>query len=92
MKEQEKMIAEALTKNVDLTESEYRKLCENADKSTKAHGVSGRAALTESTRHKRIQTNFYGTCINILLSALAELSQTNAILLEMLKKQQEKGG
>lgn len=76
----EKEIKEALLRDVDLTEEEYRAKNEKADASTKAHGVKGRAALTESTRHKRIQMNFYGTALNIMVGILAEVSETNRLL------------
>ena len=76
----EKEIKEALLRDVDLTEEEYRAKNEKADASTKAHGVKGRSALTESTRHKRIQMNFYGTALNIMVGILAEVSETNRLL------------
>ena len=77
-------IKNALNKDVELTAEEYKTKCMQADKSTKMHGVEGRAPISEALRHKRIQTNFYGTCLNVLLSALAELSQTNALLAELI--------
>lgn len=70
----------ALLRDVEMSPEEYRAKNELADKSTKAHGVKGRAALTESVRHKRIQSNFYGTALNILVSILAEVSETNRLL------------
>ena len=84
MEKREEYIDTALNKDVDLSESEYRDKCVQADKSTKVHGVDGRAPISEAVRHKRIQTNFYGTCLNVFLSALAELSQTNALLVELI--------
>ena len=80
MTDMEQTIKEALEKDVDLSPEEYREKNEAADASTKAHGVKGRAALTEGQRHKRIQMNFYGTVLNILVSALAEASETNRLL------------
>ena len=77
MTDLEKSIKEALEKDVDLSPEEYRAKNEAADASTKAHGVKGRAALTEGQRHKRIQMNFYGTVLNILVGILAEASETN---------------
>lgn len=73
-------IEEALLRDVELSPEEYRAKNEAADASTKAHGVKGRAALTEGVRHKRIQSNFYGTALNILVSILAEVSETNRLL------------
>ena len=80
MTDMQDMIKEALEKDVDLSPEEYREKNEAADASTKAHGVKGRAALTEGQRHKRIQMNFYGTVLNILVSLLAEASETNRLL------------
>ena len=85
MTELEKNIQAALIKDVDLSPEEYRAKNEAADVSTKAHGVKGRAALTEGQRHKRIQMNFYGTVLNILVGVLAEVSETNRILRAALK-------
>ena len=58
----------ALNANVELSKEEYAKTCANADESTKAHGVEGKAPLSEATRHKRVQTNFYATALNILVN------------------------
>jgi hypothetical protein len=84
METREEYINQALNRDVELSKDEYRAKCESADKSTAIHGVEGRAPLSEAVRHKRVQTNFYGTCLNVLLSALAELSQTNALLAELI--------
>lgn len=84
METREEYMNQALNRDVELNKDEYRAKCENADKSTAIHGVEGRAPLSETMRHKRVQTNFYGTCLNVLLSALAELSQTNALLSELI--------
>ena len=81
METKENYIQKALDKDVELTEKAYREKCKEADKSTAAHGVEGRAPISEAVRHKRVQTNFYGTCLNVLLS---ELSQTNALLTELI--------
>ena len=76
----EKEVKEALLRDVDLSKEEYKGKNEKADASTKAHGVKGRAALTESTRHKRIQMNFYGSALNIMVGILAETAETNRLL------------
>lgn len=81
-----KDIQKALMKDVDLSPEEYRKKNEDADQSTKTHGVKGRTALTEGTRHKRIQMNFYGTMLNIMCSMLAEVSETNRMMRYLLAK------
>lgn len=80
MTDMEQTIKEALEKDVDLSPEEYRAKNEASDANTKAHGIKGRAALTEGQRHKRIQMNFYGTVLNILVSLLAEVSETNRLL------------
>lgn len=87
MDEKGKSIEEALHRDLELTEEEYRDKCEMADRATKAHGVKGRAALTEGQRHKRIQSNFYGIALNVLMSILAEISTTNDILRRNLNMQ-----
>ena len=85
MTELEKEIKEALEKDADLSPEEYRAKNEAADESTKAHGVKGRAALTEGQRHRRIQMNFYGSTLNILVGILAEVSETNKLLRKIME-------
>jgi hypothetical protein len=82
MTELEKDIETALNANVDLSEEEYRAVCEKADGCTKAHGVKGRAALSEGRRHKRVQMNFYATALNILIN----IYQLTAEIAESLKE------
>lgn len=76
----------ALMRDVDLSEEDYRAKNEAADKNTAAHGVKGKAALTESRRHKRIQMNFYGTTLNIMVGLLAEVTETNRLLRHIISK------
>ena len=80
MEEKEKYIKEALEKDVDLSAEEYREKCLKADNSTATHGVEGKAPVSEAIRHKRIQSNFYGTSLNVMLSVLSEISFTNELL------------
>lgn len=80
IKNLQKEVEEALMKDVDLSVEEYKEKNEKADLSTATHGVKGKAALTESVRHKRIQMNFYGTTLNILVSLLSEVAETNRLL------------
>lgn len=87
MENKNEYIEKALNKDVELTEKEYKEKCAESDKSTATHGVVGRAPLSEAIRHKRIQTNFYGTCLNVLLSALSEMSQTNTLLAQLIAMQ-----
>lgn len=91
MTDLEKEIKDALMRDVDLSPEEYREKNEKADASTKAHGVKGRAALTETIRHKRIQMNFYATMLNVAVSLLAEVTETNRLLRIMLTKEDKHG-
>ena len=84
METKENYIKTALEKDVDLSTEEYREKLLAADGATKAHGVEGKATVSEAVRAKRIQSNFYGTSLNVMLSVLAELNQTNALLSELL--------
>ena len=83
-------IDKALNKDVDLSADEYRAKCAAADLSTATHGVEGKAPISEAVRHKRIQSNFYGTVLNVMLSLLAELSQTTELLRGFIKLEVEK--
>ena len=64
----EEEVKTALESNVDLSEEEYAKMCAAADESTKQHGVQGVAPISEEQRHKRIESNFYATALNILVN------------------------
>lgn len=68
MSELEENINAALNANVDLSKEEYAQKSAIADESTKVHGVKGKAPVSESVRHKRVQTNFYATALNILIN------------------------
>lgn len=92
MTDMQNMIKEALEKDVDLSPEEYRAKNEAADASTKAHGVKGRAALTEGQRHKRIQMNFYGTVLNVLVGILSEVSETNRLLRLVMGEEDGRNG
>lgn len=87
----EKEIKEALLRDVDLSPEEYKEKNQKADASTKAHGVEGRAPLSEALRHKRIQTNFYATMLNIGVSLLAEATETNRLLRIALMERHKEG-
>ena len=87
----EKEIKEALLRDVDLSKEEYKEKNEKSDASTKAHGVEGRAPLSEALRHKRIQTNFYATMLNIGVSLLAEVTETNRLLRIALMERHKEG-
>lgn len=78
-------IEQALQKDTDLSEEEYLKKFENSDASAKYHGAQGETPVTEAQRHSRIQSNFYGLCINYLAALLGEMTETNRLLQELLK-------
>ena len=75
-------IKKALEDGVDLPEAEYMARAEAADRTTEAHGVAGDAPISEEQRHKRIQSNFYGTALNIMLSLYSAAEEILMILRE----------
>lgn len=85
MSELEQDINSALNANVELSKEEYAKMCKAADKSTAKHGVKGNASVSESVRHKRVQTNFYATALNILIN----IYQLQAEVADTLKELKE---
>lgn len=91
MSELEEMIQNALNADVNLSEEEYRAKMEQADKSTEAHGMTGKAPLSEAKRHKRIEMNYYGLSINYMANILGELVNTNRILMELLRQNMTEG-
>lgn len=84
-------INQALMQDVDLPTEEYRKKCETADATAKVNGVEGKAPVSETVRHKRIQLNFYGTVLNFMASLLCEVSETNRLLRELMKTEGDNG-
>ena len=85
MSELEQDINAALNANVELSKEEYAKMCKAADKSTAKHGVKGNASVSENVRHKRVQTNFYATALNILIN----IYQLQAEIVDTLKDLKE---
>lgn len=85
MSELEQDINAALNANVDLGKEEYAKMCAQADETTMANGVEGTAPIDEETRHKRVQTNFYATALNVLVN----LYQLTAEIADKLKELKE---
>lgn len=85
MSELEQEINTALNANVELSKEEYAKMCAQADETTKANGVEGKASISEAVRHKRVQTNFYATALNILVN----LYQLTAEIADSLKDLKE---
>ncbi len=80
MSELEKQINEALSKDVDLSTEEYREKVVKADEITAGHGATTKAPISESVRHKRIQSNFYGIALNFMANLLGELSTHTQLL------------
>lgn len=87
-------IKNALNENVNLTKEEYKEKIEKADKATEGHGIAGDAPVDEETRHKRIQSNYYGISLNFLsciLSAMEQqtilMAQQNELLHKLLEKE-----
>ena len=74
----------ALNRDTELGTEEYRAKCKAADRSPAAHDIAGKAPISEAVRHKRIQTNFYGTALNVMLSLLAEISRMNELLSDLM--------
>lgn len=87
----ENEIKQALENNVDLSKEEYAEKNKMADQSTKMHGVEGKAPISEALRHKRIQTNYYGTSLNIGVQHLAALNNIENLLTAIVQKLYDTG-
>ena len=77
MMNKDEMIKEALERDVDLSPAEYAEKSKKADKTTAAHGIKGKAPISEIARERRMRMNYYGTVINIGMSILAALDELN---------------
>ena len=93
MEELNKIINNALNENVDLSKEEYKEKIMQADKATAGHGLTQKVSVNESTRHKRIQMNYYGISLNYLANLLGEIAtqtqliqEQNLMLLALLKE------
>lgn len=84
-KELERQIRKTLEKDCDLPEEEYLKKFGKADAAAKFNGAPDETPVDEETRHKRIQSNFFGLCINYLAAILGEVTETNNLLREYMK-------
>lgn len=70
----------ALNKDINLSTEEYAEKNRQADKATENNGIKkqgkGRVpVVNEELRHKRVQTNFYGTVLNLLLNICISLEE-----------------
>ena len=86
-----KLIEQALLKDINLTEEEYKAKRLANDKQTDKNGYKGKASLKEPVRARRMAMNFYGTVLNILvnihatnLEMLAEQKATNRLLSDLM--------
>lgn len=86
-----KLIEQALLKDINLTEEEYKAKRLADDKQTDKNGYNGKASLKEPVRARRMAMNFYGTVLNILvnihatnLEMLAEQKATNRLLSDLM--------
>lgn len=78
----QEQVEKALNMDLDLSEEEYKAKNAAADNTTKAHGVKGRGALTESQRHKRMTMNYYGTMLNVCANMLAGINSLEKMIYE----------
>ena len=73
-------IKKALTENTELTEQEYAEARQDTAETACAQVGVKYKPLTEATKHKRIQSNFYGSAINFLLKE----SRDNETIIKLL--------
>lgn len=79
----EEEVKTALNADVELSRKEYAAKCAMMDESTKQHGVEGEAPLSEEERHKRIQSNYYATALNILINIYQVVAEMAADVKEL---------
>lgn len=88
-------IRNALMKDVDMSAEEYRAKCERADDITSAHGekhdAPGKVPVSERTRHDRIEMNFYGSCLNILMGIYSAVCELNATMAALISEPENEG-
>lgn len=73
-------IKNALEDGVDLSDEEYRARAKAADAATECHGMTEKAPVSEAKRARRIQSNFYGTALNILCALYSVAEEILTIL------------
>lgn len=89
-----KEIIRALNKDINLSPAEYAEKCREADKTTENNGIKNTArgktpVVNEELRHKRVQTNFYGTALNLLLNIIISLGELTEEIRELNGKKKE---
>lgn len=81
-------IKNALEDGVDLSDEEYRARAKAADAATECQGMTEKAPVSEAKRARRIQSNFYGTALNILCALYSVAEE----ILTILRGQEEGNG
>ena len=76
----EEQVTKALNEDIDLSKEEYKAKKIQADKITGAHGVEGKAPLSETQRLKRMLMNYMGSSLNIFVSILSELDNVSRMI------------
>lgn len=89
-----KEIIRTLNKDINLSPAEYAEKCRKADKTTENNGIKNTArgktpVVNEELRHKRVQTNFYGTALNLLLNIIISLGELTEEIKELNGKKKE---
>ena len=89
-----KEIIRTLSKDINLSPAEYADKCREADKTTANNGIKNTArgktpVVNEELRHKRVQTNFYGTALNLLLNICISLGELTDEVRELNGKKKE---
>lgn len=91
MNDIKKAIEDALNANTGLSETEYLAVAEEADKRTAVHGIAGGSPIDEAQRHARIQSNFYGTALNILMAMYSVLENICSAIAQGATKEDHHG-
>lgn len=81
----EKVLEEIKTRNVDLTEEEYKEVTKSAFENANVD-KKNKKQISESLKHKRIASNFMGTVINMLLPTYQMLIEIVPIIYAIAEK------
>lgn len=87
-------LIETLEKDSELTAKEYKAERKLASATAKENVIDTNEVKTErvseATKHRRIQSNFYGTAVKFFIAyndRLYNIEKTNAEILKLLKKE-----